>query len=242
MSADPFKKIFESVDPTRGVSAGEIDKIIDESQIIQRLHERTWVIPRGRSARPWRRAAIISSVMLLVITSAAAAITFLRSPITNTSQMSCYSQDSVHSKVISELPYGPHPLSSCKSEMHWRPVPSSPTPAGLLCVLPNGTLGGFPPSKELRNCSMIGLATFNGKLKYPHVFAFERAVHAYFEDHACPAGAAAEQRMRALIGKFGLAGWVIQVTGSKVPGACATFAIQPSRRRVDLVEIDERRQ
>jgi len=241
VSADPFKKLFESADPTRGVSSREIDKLIDEAQIFQRLHDRVKDISRKPQPHgPWRRVALISTVAVLVLGGAAAAITLLRSPVTNTSQVSCYSQDSVHSKIISEVPYGPHPLASCQAQLRWKSVPSSPTPAGLLCVLPNGTLGGFPPSKKFQNCSLIGLATFNGKLAYPHVLAFEIAAHTYFEEHACSKVPSAKHEMLALIGKYGLRGWTIHVDGLRAPSACATLAVQPDRHSVDVVGVVEK--
>lgn len=249
MIKDPFKELFESADPTRGLSNGEIDKIIGDAQIFQRLHDRAKDISREPQPHgpwrpqphgPWRRVALISTAAVLVLGGAAAAVTLLRSPATNTSHMVCYSQDSVHSQIISEIPLGPHPLALCQAQLHWKSVPSSPTPAGLLCVLPNGTLGGFPPSKKHHSCSSIGLVAFNHKFAHPYVRAFEKAAHSYFADHACPKVVEAKNEMLKLIRQNGLRGWRVRVYGSTNSGACATFAIEPTRHLIDIVAVDEK--
>ncbi len=241
MSVDPFKQLFEQADPTRGLSAHDIDALVEDGELFQRVLDRTKDVPHRRaSRRPWRRVTLITVATVLVLGGAAAAITFLRSPVTNTTQMSCYSQDTLHSKVISEMPYGTHPLETCKAQLHWKSAPSSRTPAGLLCVLPNGTLGGFPPSKRYQSCSSIGLGTFNGKLAHPHVLTFERAAHSYFESHACPTVGSARHELLELIGKYGLRGWRVDVDGSISPSACATLAILPTTRSIDVIGVVEK--
>jgi hypothetical protein len=241
VSTDPLKRLFESADTTRGMSERAIDQLVEHTQLLQRAQDGARDVPFWREhQRLWRRAALISSAAVLAVGGAATAITLLRSPVTNTSQMSCYSQDSVHSRVISEMPYSVHPLGACKAQLHWRSVPSSKTSAGLLCVLPDGSLGGFPPSKKYETCTSIGLTAFNGKLKYPHVFAFEKAAHSFFEIHACSNVALARRRMLELIGKYALRGWTVQVSGSKVPTACATFDTQSARRIIDVVAVIEK--
>jgi hypothetical protein len=240
VSPDPFKKLFESADSTREVSTDQIDKLVENSQIVQRVHDRVNGAPHRRKFHgAWGRVALASTAVVLVLGGAAAAITFLRSPVTNTSQMSCYSQDSLHSKVIAEMPYDSTPLASCKSELHWTSVPLSRTPAGLLCVLPNGTVAGFPPSKKYQSCSTIGLAIFNGKLKYPHVLDFQNAAHRYFEGNACPNVQSAKSRILYFIGKYGLRGWTVRTYGSSSPRSCATFGIQSAKRLIDVVGVDE---
>lgn len=241
MNTDPFKSFFKSVDPTRGLRESEIDELVERAQLFQRVLGRVNDDPaRRQRQRTWRRAAVISTVAIFLVGGAAAAITLLRSPVTNASQMSCYSQDSVHSKTTLEIPYSAHPLASCKAELHWKLVLSSRTPAGLLCVLPDGTLGGFPPSKKIKNCSSIGLPAFNGKLRFANVLAFENAAHGYFEEHVCPTPTSAKNEMLALIGKYGLRDWVVRVYGSDAPTACATFAVQPTNHIINIVAVREK--
>jgi hypothetical protein len=153
--------------------------------------------------------------------------------------MSCYSQDSVRSKVIVETPFGPHPLASCNAQLHWNSVPSSPKPTGLLCILPNGSLGGFPPSTKFKSCSSMGLVAFSRKISHPDVLAFEEAAHNYFADHVCPDDRTARRAMQDLIRKVGLQDWKVRIHGSTNTIDCATLAIEPSRRRVDIIPVDQ---
>jgi hypothetical protein len=237
VSVDPFKSLFERVDPTRGLSDGDVGELLEDAQLLQRIQDQT----RDALGRPprQRRLALISAAAVLVLAGTAAAITLLRSPATNTSQMSCFSQDSLHSKIIVESPYGAHPLETCNAQLHWISVPSSKTPTGLLCVLPNGTVGGFPPSRRFQSCSSIGLFAFNGRVAHPHVLAFERAAQRYFESRACPNVLAARHKILELIGEYGLTGWSVDLVGSRSPSACATFALLTTRHSVHIVGVVE---
>ncbi len=233
-----FQEVFDAVDPAKGLDDAQLDAKLPAERMFQRIQDQlsSKPVPWFRR-RPWRRAAIISTTAILVIAGSAAAITFLRSPVTNSSGLSCYSQDSLHSKVIAEFSYRSHPLALCQSELKWKPEKKGATPSGFLCVLSNGTLAGFPPSKEAESCAKLGLAVFNGKLKYPRVLAFENSADQYFSKNQCVSISAARAHVLLLLGRFGLVGWRIHTGGSSAPRACATFGIQVDFRIVDVVGI-----
>lgn len=187
--------------------------------------------------RAWRRTAIISTSAILVLAGAAAAITILRSPVSNTSRVSCFSRDSLHSKVIDGFSYTSHPLQLCNFELKWKPEKRGATPSGFLCVLSDGSLAGFPPSGSNENCAKLGLAVFNGQLKYPRVLAFENSAEQYFSINQCVSISKAHKHVLLLFGKYGLTGWHIKTGGSNIQGACATFGIQSDARIVEIVGI-----
>jgi len=235
---DPFQRLFDAVDPVKVLSDADIDALVPTEDLVQRILRQEENKPRVQFYRRIsRRTAIISTVAVLVVAGAATAVTFLRSPVSNTSLVSCYSHDSLHSKVIAVPTYAAHPLASCQTQLHWKPTPKGATPSGFLCVLSNGTLGGFPPSNEIENCAKLGLVTFNGKLKYPGVLKFEGSAHRYFSVNSCASVTDARKQMLRLIRRFKLSGWQVQIGGSRSAGSCATFGMQSQREIVNIVGL-----
>lgn len=237
MTHDPLQKAFDAIDPTKDMSDAQLQALLPTEALLSRLHESRANPPTGQVLRfRWRKVAIISSSAVLVLAGTAAAITFLRSPVLDVTHMGCFQMVSLHTneKVI---PYSSNPLASCEQAMHWKPIPGSPAPSGSLCVLSDGSLAGFPPSRNPETCARLGLATFNGQLKNPEVVRFEQAARSYFASNSCVSPPAARREMLNLIGRFGLAGWRVQSSGSAATTACASFGIQVHLRIVDIVGI-----
>ena len=202
-------------------------------------------LQRAAEARParrlrhgfWQRTTVISLVAVLAVTGTAAAISFLRSPVTDTSRLSCFSQISLTSKVIEELPMSSHPLGACGVALHWKQIPESPAPKGSLCVLANGSLAGFPPSRRVDVCSYLKLATFSGRSENIRVAKFEKSAMNYFGESSCVAPETARREIIHLFVKFGLTRWRVRFTRTSSVGTCSTLAIQVKKRVVDLVGI-----
>jgi hypothetical protein len=236
MNRDPLQGLFDAVDPTKDMTDAQLDARLSPDALFLRIEKQSDVSPvKWLRRRTWRRAAIISTSAVLVLAGSAAAISILRAPVSNTSQFSCYSQDTTHSKVIAVLAYTPKALSSCQSALHWKPDPKGATPKGFLCVLSDGTLGGFPPSRGVEDCAKLGLAVFNGTLKYPEVLRFENSATKYFSSHLCVTPSVGRTRMRVLFREFDMTHWRVQLTRVTTPSACETFGIEPGHRLVDLV-------
>ncbi len=239
MKDDAFRQLFNAVDPVKGLGDKELDAIFPADRVLRRIQtEYSSKQFRGFRHRSWRRTAIVSISAILVFAGTAAAITLLRSPVSNTYRFSCYSQDSLHSRVVEEFSYSSHPLELCHSELKWKRERKGATPSGFLCVLLDGSLAGFPPSAHNENCAKLGLAVFNGRLKYPRVLSFENLVERYFSKNQCVSISTAQKRVLLLIGKYGLVGWRIRTSGSDSRVACATFGIQVGSRIIDIVGID----
>lgn len=237
MTHDPLQKAFDAIDPTKDMSDAQLRELLPSEALLSRLHESRANPPTGQVLKfRWRKVAIISSSAVLVLAGTAAAITFLRSPVQDVTHIGCFQTVSMHTNV-KVIPYSSNPLASCEHAMNWKPVSGSPAPSGSLCVLSDGSLAGFPPSRSPETCARLGLATFNGRLKNPEVIRFEQAAHSYLASHSCASPAAARREMLNLVGRFGLAGWRVQSSGSAATTACASFGIQIHRRIVDIVGI-----
>lgn len=238
MTHDPLQSLFNAIDPVRDFSDVDLDELLSNDRIAQLIRENKVSGPVGwLRRRSWRRTVAISTSVIFVFAGTAAAITLLRSPVTNTSHLTCFSQDSVHSKVSAVTSYNGHPLASCQSQLDWQPLEKGANRSGFLCVLADGAVGGFPPSIERENCAKLGLPVFDGKLKYPQVLKFEESVHRYLSANSCASTALAHAHLLQLIGDYGLSGWRVRLTGSRSSNACATFAIQIGARIVDIVGI-----
>jgi hypothetical protein len=232
---DPLQKIFDDIDPVKDVSDTDLDSLLPTESLFERLHHDIEEEPPSwRHRRMWRRTMVISASAVLALAGAAVAITFLRSPVRDTTSLSCFARVSLTS-TADVVPYGSHPLSICQSLMHWPSVPDSPAPTGSLCVMSNGTLAGFPPSRESSVCTALGLLTFNGHVADLKVAAFEASVRSYFIKHTCMKPAAARVEIQRLLKKNNISGWRVEVSGSRAVLACATLSIQVSARLVDIV-------
>ena len=191
----------------------------------------------GRSPRTMRRrVTLISLAGVLVVAGTAAAITFLRSPVRNVTTLSCYEKVSLHTN-IDVIAYSSDPLAACGALMHWRSVPASSDPHGTLCLLSNGSLAGFPPSRNADVCGELGLATFNGRVQNSRSAQFQRAALAAFTAHPCMTPETAHRKILQLLKHFGLVGWKVREYGTTSPAACATLGLQPEARIVDIVRV-----
>lgn len=216
------------------VSAGEGPSA--DSEFAQLLLREILTRPIRRVSRPRLRVAAISATVVFALGGTAAAITFWRAPVQDITHVSCFEKVSLHTNV-DVLAYTDNLLATCGATMHWSSVPGSSNPHGSLCVLSDGSLAGFPPSRKPDVCATLGLATFDGSLKSLPVAHFELAALHYFTTHPCAALGTARQQMLDLLKKFEILGWRVQVYGSTSTSACATLGLQVKSRTVDLVGI-----
>lgn len=237
MIHDPLRKFFVDTDPTRDLSDAELDTMFAAGRLFERIKSAREVTLSARTPkRLWRRTATITLTSVLVLAGTAAAISFLRAPVRDTSRLSCFAQTSLAS-AAAVVPYSSDPLAACGSLLHWPTLPGSPSPHGSLCVLADGSLAGFPPSRTAHECEVLGLETFNGHLKSPDVADFESSVQAIFNEHKCMTLPTARREVLRLIGKHGLTGWHVSTSGSDSLRACATLALEIQSRHVGIVGI-----
>lgn len=237
MIHDPLKKFFADADPTRKWSDTEIDTMFPPDRLLERIEHAREVRAITQTPRKlWRRTTIIASASILVLAGTAAAISFLRAPVRDVSRVSCFERVSLTS-TVAVVPYSTDPLAVCGSLLHWPAVPRSPSPGGSLCVLQNGSLAGFPPSRKAKVCEALGLETFNHRLKSARVASFEHSVQAVFNEHTCMTLPTAQREVLRLIEKFGIANWTVKTIGSTSPVACATLAIETPSLTVRLIGI-----
>jgi len=171
---------------------------------------------------------------VLTLAGTAAAITIWRAPVQDVTHLGCFETVSLATNV-DVIGYTSNPLAACGAIMHWPSVPGSSSPHGSLCVLSDGSLAGFPPSRRSNVCGFLGLATYNGHLQNPPVAHFEQAAQNYFTGHPCMVPATARQVILRLLENFKISGWQVRITGSKSTSACATLSIQVKSRIVGLV-------
>lgn len=237
MKRDPLKRYLADADPTKDLSDAELDAMFPHDRLFGRIQSVLESEPVAKNPqRLWRRTATMSITAILVLTGTAAALSFLRSPVRDTTKLSCFERVSITSKAA-VVPYALDPLFSCRSVMHWPEVPRSPSPAGSLCVLGDGSLAGFPPSRKEHVCEVLGLATFNGHVKNPEVAAFERSAQTIFNQRPCMTLPTARREIIRLIGRFGLTRWRVRTSGSDSLIACATLALEVQSRTVGIIGV-----
>jgi hypothetical protein len=238
MKHDPLQKYFDAADAAKNVSDANLDQRFPTEDLLARLRNAAVTEPaRGFRLRFWHRTTVLSIVAVLAVAGTAAAITFLRSPVADTSMLSCYSQVSLSSHVIDEVPLGGHPLSTCGAALHWKRVPESPSPSGSLCILANGSLAGFPPSRRADLCAYLKLPAYDGRLASSHVAEFEQSAINYFGEKSCVAPEIARAEVHRLLVRFNLTNWRVRFTRTSSSKACATLAIEVKSRVVDLVGL-----
>lgn len=241
MTREPLKKFFADSDSTKELSDSDLDAMFPHDRLFERVQSALMSEPIARiQKRLWRRTATISVTAILVLAGTAAAISLLRAPVRDVTRLTCFEGVSLTSKAA-VVPYSADPLAACGSAMHWPSAPRSPSPEGSLCVLGDGSLAGFPPSRTVQVCEVLGLPTFNGQLKNPADAAFERTSQSIFTEHPCMALLGARREVLRLIGKFGLTRWRVRISGSRSPRACATLAIDVKARRVGIIGIERTR-
>lgn len=207
-----------------------------DSEFAQVLLREILARPVRRVSRSRLRVAAISATAVFALAGTAAAITFWRAPVQDITHIGCFEKVSLHTNV-DVIAYSSNPLAACGAAMHWPSAPGSSNPHGSLCVLSDGSLAGFPPSRKPDVCATLGLATFNGRLKSLPVGHFELAAQNYFTSHPCVTLGAAQQQILGLLEKFKISGWHVRIYGSKSTLACATFGLQVKSQTVDLVGI-----
>jgi hypothetical protein len=238
MSRDPLAVIFEALDRTRHLEDDQIDQMIPTANLLAQIHGATQQpLRKSLKNRFWRRGVVISTVAVLVIGSAAAAITLSRRPVETVAHMTCYQRDSMRS-TADVVSYDANSLAVCSQVMHW-PADSvnGAGRKGTLCLLSDGSLAAFPPSHKRVECSALGLVAFNGGLANPEVARFQALAESYFTRHPCQSVIHAQREILQLLGRYGLSRWKLRSSGLNSPSACATLAFQPKSMVVDIVGI-----
>jgi hypothetical protein len=237
MSRESFEVVFRSLDPTKQLTNEQLDSMFSVERLLGQLSE-----SKRRSRfesmrkRLWRRSVVVSTISVLVVAGVATAITLAQAPVRKVAHMTCYQSVSLKS-TADVTPYGSNPLALCAQVMHWQAPNGGAHGDGLLCILSDGSLAAFPPSSGSERCAKLGLVAFNGRLASPRVAAFQRAAEDYFSNLQCDKSQTAKVSMLHLLGKFGVVGWRVEVTGSKSPAACATLAFEVDSKLVDIVGI-----
>lgn len=238
MNRDPLRKYFGAADRAKSVSDSSLDDRVRTKDLLARLRNTVEIEPNRRYFfRFWHRSTVISIVAVLAIAGSAAALTFFHSSVADTSRLSCYSQVSLTSHAIDEIPLSSHPLGSCSSALGWKRVAGSSSPNGSLCVLPNGSLAAFPPSKKSDVCALLKLPTYNGRLVSTNVADFEKNVVIFFGAKSCISPASARSEVLRLFRRYDLTHWSVRITRMTSDNACATLAIQVKSRVVELVGL-----
>jgi hypothetical protein len=237
LKSDPIRELFENLDPIKDLSDDQIRALHPTDSLLERLHDEI----AGKSInwfhkKIWRRTLIITMSTVFVLAGTAAAITLLQSTVRVTTSLSCFEADSLRSGAH-VVAYSEHPLSACRTSLLW-PTPSGGHPRhGSLCVLSNGSLAGFPPSRQSMICAKLGLAVFRGRIGSPQTALFQQAAQHYFHENLCVPPPVGRKSVQRLIGEYGITNWHVQVSGSRQQSACATLAIEVKSRTVDIVGI-----
>jgi hypothetical protein len=236
VSDDDLWKAFEESDPTRGVSDDDLDELLSTAQLLDRVHDET----RRRRVRHfplrWRRVGIVTTSVVIVLSGTAAALSLISSPTTNTTELACFSAAALHSKT-SAVTLDAHPLRTCAALMKWPAPAPKGLPSGVLCVLSNGSLGGFPTTGKANECATIGLEPYDGHVLDVPAAAFQEAAENYFAAHRCATLATARTEVSQLLTRHHVTGWRVRVSGSTSAGACATLAVRAGRKIVAIVGV-----
>jgi hypothetical protein len=236
VSDDYLRSLFESADPARHLSNDTLDNLLSTDELVERsLVESARY--KWRSSRKWRRAGIFTLSLALVAGGSAAAVAFLREPVQNTTELTCFASTSQGSNAT-VVSLTAHPLRTCRVIMHWDAQSKGSHFHGALCVLSNGSIGGYPPDSNPNECEDLGLATYNGRAKDSRAAAFQVAAQNYFAAHQCQSLLVAQEVTFRLLKHYGVTDWNVHVSGSRAPGSCATLAVQARNRKIDIVGIN----
>jgi hypothetical protein len=228
--------MFDESDPAHGVTDDDLDELLSTKQLIEGVHART----RKRRARHfphgWRRAGIIAASAVIVLSGTAAAISLTSAPVTNTTELACFSAATLHSRG-SIVSLSARPLRTCGALMHWPTSAAKGVPSGVLCVLSNGSLGGFPTTRKSGECRALGLEPYDGQVLDVPAAAFQEAAENYFAAHHCDTLAKARAEVSRLLARHKVDGWHVLISGSSAMGACATLAVEAEKKTVDIVGV-----
>ncbi len=235
MSDDDLWEAFEASDPTREITDGDLDERLSTDRLLQSVRDEAKSRRVRRFPRKGRRIGLITASAVFVLSGTAAAISLIRSPVANTTELACFSSASLDSKgVVVKLTTDP--LSTCDTLMRW-PAASAGGARGMLCVLSDRSLGGFPRTRKADECEALGLVAYDGHVRDVPVAAFQEAVQHYFEAHHCDTLEAARAEVVRLLNRYGISDWRIRVTGLTGVGSCATLAVEPTKKTVGIVGI-----
>ena len=147
MSHDWLDEYFRSLDRTRHLDDAQIDLMIPTARLLDQIDSGN--LPTSAESlkrRFWRKGVVMSTVAVLVVGSAAAAITLSRRPVETVAHMTCYREDSLTS-TADVVSYAANPLAKCSQVMHWRATSNiSVRGRGTLCLLSDGSLAPRRPS------------------------------------------------------------------------------------------------
>jgi|SRR5665213_375397 len=237
MSRDPFEQLFESLDRTRQITDAQIDELFSVEPLIAIAHDPDPQRSASRSGRRlWRRGTVVATVAVVLIGSAAAAISLSSGPVESVTSMTCYQHDSL-SSTANVVSYDSKPLAFCSQLLHWPNSTKDPHDKGSLCLLSNGSIAAFPPSRKFGGCKSLGLEAFNGRIANSDAARFQIQAQNYFSHHLCDSRVTARGAILRLLGADGLTEWRVRLTGSSSPTACATLAILTSSQEVEIVGI-----
>jgi hypothetical protein len=237
MSRDPLEELFGSLDRTRQLSDAQVDEMFSLERLFAQVKVATPPpTARRMGRRLLHRGTVMATVAVLLVGSAAAAITLSRGPVQSVASMTCFQGNSLTS-TADVVSYDSNPLATCSRLLHW-PTPSKTEhEKGALCLLADGSLAVFPPSRKADRCENLGLVAFNGHLANPEVAKFQIAAENYFTRHPCESPAAARRAVLEILGTNGLVSWRVRLTGSTSSKACATLAFQLNSKDIDIVGI-----
>lgn len=236
MSDDGLIKRFESADPARRVTDEMLDHSLPTDKVLAFVLTDSGRHRRWSLRRRWKRAGIFTASLVLVAGGSVAALTLLREPVQNTTQLTCFAGTAQGSNAT-VVSLTARPLRTCQSIMHWANLPREPNSHGALCILNNGSIGGYPPSPDNNECRALGLAVYDGRLQNSRAAAFQMSAQDYFAAHQCQSLMTARLAMVRLLHRFHVAGWSVRVSGSRSPKACATLAVLAKDKSVDIVGI-----
>jgi hypothetical protein len=236
MSDNHLRDLFESIDPARQVSDDCLDDLLPTDRLLERVSAEMIKRRGWRYVRNWKRVGVITTSVVLVFSGAAVALSLLRSPVQNTTQLTCFSSATQDSSAT-VVSLSAHPLRTCETLMHWSHQSKGTQPAGVLCILSNGSIGGFPFSQKSDECRALGLSTYSGRVTSPRAAAFQEAAQNYFATHHCQSLSTAHATVDRLLRVHKVVGWHVHVSGSTSPAACATLAVQAKDKIVDIVGI-----
>jgi len=236
MSDDRLSEEFAASDPTRHLMDHDLDRLLPADKLIEGVYARARGNGGWHFLRRWRRAGVITTSVVLVLSGSAAALALLHSPAKDSTHLTCFTSESLHSSA-SVVSLNAHPLRTCQTLMHWSRISAAGAPAGALCVLSDGSIGGFPPSRKGNECEALGLVTYDGHVATTRGAEFQRAAQNYFATHQCETLATARVEVTRLLARYGVSTWRIRISGSSVPGSCATFAVQARHKIVDIVGV-----
>ena len=95
----------------------------------------------------------------------------------------------------------------------------------------------MPTAGKPGECQTLGLEPYNGHVLDVPAAAFQEAAANYFAAHHCDTLAKARTEVSRLLALHKVSGWRIRLSGSRAAGACATLAVKPAEKTIDIVGV-----